>query len=357
MGKSSPHILLITPSLKEHGGVTEFNKMLIKYSRFDFTLLEFKTGSKTQVFLKLGYLLFTYAKFFYILLYKKIEIVHVNPSLGKTALIRDGLYIVLAKLFNKKVYVHWHGWNPQNEYLLIGKYLRFCKRTIFKANHIKVLSVIFAKKLKEKGYSKKITLGTTFVDDELLNNLPKYDKSNDSINLLFLSTISINKGIYIALEVFKKVHREHPRTSLTIAGTGSELENIKQIVESQGLKNIKFTGYVTGVEKSLVFLNSDIYIFPSFYEGMPTSLLEAMCFGLPIVTSAVGAIPEFFENEKMGHLIFDNHNVSAFYNAVGSLIVNKERRIAIGNYNKNIGLKRYLASNVILQIERDYLSL
>lgn len=349
-------ILLVTPSLKIPGGVTEFNKMLLNYSCSSIKPFVLSgAGRKQNKIKKQLAFLFDLLRFTLFILFSSVKIVHLNPSLGSNAIQRDGLLCYIAKLFNKKVYIHWHGWNPDNEYLLEGKSLNFLKHTIFKADHIKFLSSSFSNLFIAKGYKNKTSLGNTFIDNALLDGFKPLSKNNKTINILFLSTISKNKGIYLALELFMELVNEY-NTTLTIAGNGPELENVKKIIPLEISDKITFTGHVSGREKIEVYRNADIYLFPSFYEGMPTSVLEAMGFGLPIICSSVGALPDFFENGKMG-FILNKDDMDGFRIALESLIKNKQLRESIGAYNHTYATNHFLASNTVNRIDEDYKAL
>lgn len=352
-----PKVLLVSPSFKLQGGVVEFNKMLLKYGSANYLLFEISSGLQTNKWLKLFCLIWDYFRFLGLLLFKKIDVVHVNPSLGANSIKRDGVFVKLAKYVNKKVYVHWHGWNPDNEYLLEGDNLKFIKSSFFKVNHIKFLSEDFKKKFYELGYRNQVSVGSTFVDDELVKELPLKSFESNEITLLFLSTVSKNKGVYIALDVFKALLNKNPSMNLIIAGDGDELENVKALVDNENIPNVSFTGFVSGKEKRAVFLKADVYLFPSFYEGMPTSVLEAMCFGLPIVCSDAGAIPEVFEEGKMGHMILNKEDVSKYKEAIENIIRNELILKEMSVYNNDLGKKYYLASKVVKRIENDYLNL
>lgn len=349
-------ILLVTPKLSIPGGVTEFNKMLLHYSCSNIKPFQLTSSGSNQIkFVKQISLFYDIIRFILILSFSSIKVVHLGPSLGRNAIKRDGIFCALAKLYNKKVFIHWHGWNPENEYLLEGLSLKFVKRTIFKADHIKFLSSTFSNLFLEKGYLNKISHGNTFIDDSLLQGYSNTRKSNNTINILFLSTVSINKGIYIAINCFKELVSDF-NISLTIAGIGPELENIKKMVTSDITEKISFTGYITGQAKKTVYTNADIYLFPSQYEGMPTSIIEAMGFGLPVVCSKVGALPDFFINEKMGYII-DKTDYSSFKEALIKLIKNKEKRESIGIFNHQYATKHFLASKAVAIIEKDYIKL
>lgn len=349
----SRKILLITPSFKQQGGVVEFNKLLVKYGTSDFKVFQITSGLKRTTPGKVLAMSMDAMRLTLILLVNSVDLVHINPSLGKNAMRRDGNFLRIAKCFRKKVFVHWHGWNPDNEYLLKGKYLEWFKKMFFKADHIKVLSQQIHQKISETGFPGKLTLGNTFFDDDLLTDANTNLEQNRNFRLLFLSTVSRNKGIYTVLEVFEKVKQAHPEIELMIAGDGPELEKVKNYIRDKETSGVKFCGYVEGSEKRDTFMKSTVYLFPSSYEGMPTSVLEAMSFGLPIVCSDVGALPDFFEQEKMGFMIGTNQ-VNDYVVAIENLILDPDRMGAIATFNAAYARQRFTASNAVAVLERDY---
>ena len=346
-------ILVVTPSFTQKGGVVEFNKLLLKYGKSDFSVFELSSGLKQSAPGKILAVLSDFIRFTTRLIFTSVDIVQINPSLGRNAVFRDGNLIRIARFFNKKVFVQWHGWNPDNEHLLQGKGKTFFEKTFFKADQIRVLSNHVALKFTEMGFTNKIIFGNTFIDDELLNRSSRLDVNDGVLRVLFLSTISKNKGIYIALEVIQILQSKGIKCELTIAGIGDELENIKEYVRKNELKSVEFTGHVEGQAKQEVFKKCNVYLFPSYYEGMPTSVLEAMGFGLPVVCSNAGALAEFFEDEVMGFRIEDM-NVQQYADALLKLNRDPELSRNIGAFNLEYARTRFLASESVAAIERDY---
>ncbi|MCY1635013.1 glycosyltransferase family 4 protein [Marinifilum sp. D737] len=345
-------VLVLTPKFSVAGGVSEFNRMLFDYSKNDLVAFYLTSiGKSANAIQQIVYTIWDFVRFFFTLAFKKIDVVHVNPSLGKNAIRRDAIFIWIAKLFKKKVFVHWHGWNPDNEFLL-DQYNKFLKRTLFKADHIKFLASSFQDKFIEKGFENVTSLGNTFIDNTLLTFKPKELNADDKIRILFLSTISKNKGIHKALDVFKLIKKDYPQTVLIIAGIGSELEALQKRVDKEQVQDVEFKGYVKGEEKGKCYSEADMYLFPSEYEGMPTSVIEAMGFGLPIVCNSVGALPDFFKNEKMGYILSSNKVEE--YRLYLSKLIEKIPNTAISTYNSNFVSNNFLASVSVKKIDEEY---
>jgi len=349
-------VLLVIPDLRIPGGVSEFNNLLLKHSEISIsTFILSGAGKKVSGFKKTILFAYDIFRFLYHILLFSGSVVHLGPSLGINALRRDSVFCWIAKAARKYVFVQWHGWNPINEKILSGRRLRFIDKTLFRADHIRFLSPSFERFIKGKGFKNRTSVGNTFVDDDIFNN-KCVRKPKESIEILFLSTVSRNKGIFIVLELFQRLKSVHSKLLLTIAGDGPELNSVKTEIQQKGLKDIEFVGHVSGDFKRTVFQKADLYLFPSFYEGMPLSVLEAMSFSLPIICSSVGAISDFFIDGEMGFIIKDQ-NMEAYYEALEFLITNSVFRIEMGEFNYLYAKENFAASKNVRKITEEYLSL
>ncbi len=89
-----------------------------------------------------------------------------------------------------------------------------------------------------------------------------------------------------------------------ICGSGPKEQELKQRVQELGLeKQVKFAGYVTDVPALLQ--QADCFVFPSFQEGLPVAVMEAMAVGLPVIASRIRGITDLIEHTKGGYLVED----------------------------------------------------
>ena len=278
------------------------------------------------------------------------DLIHVNPSLDFKSFIRDGLIVWQAKRRHIPVLIFFHGWQQRFEYRVSGKMNWFFKISFLKADAFIVLISSVKKRLRAWGVKSKIHMGSTVVHDELLKNYDIDDNlkrrfQNNHIRILFLARIEREKGIFETIEAFQKLVKRGYRISLTVAGNGSALFDARSLSAKLGAcsDKINFLGYVKGQDKINAFKKNDIYCFPSYEEGMPSSLLEAMAFGMPVITSPVGGIADFFVEGKMGYFIKKNsavHIVKAFERLVSS----PDNLPYIAKYNHEFALANFLAS-------------
>jgi glycosyltransferase involved in cell wall biosynthesis len=104
--------------------------------------------------------------------------------------------------------------------------------------------------------------------------------------------------------------------------------------------NSIYPGIVSGEEKSKLFCKSDIFVLPSYSEGLSMGCLEAMAFGLPVITTPVGAMPEVIKDGENGVITpIGNHEKLA--ENIELLINKKELRIKMGNNNLQTVEEKY----------------
>ncbi|MBK7630214.1 MAG: glycosyltransferase family 4 protein [Ignavibacteriales bacterium] len=113
--------------------------------------------------------------------------------------------------------------------------------------------------------------------------------------------------MYEAIKAYADINNYKTNYSFIIAGDGKELESVKSYVSENGIEGIVFTGFLTGVSKIKAYLDAHIFLFPTYNEGMPNSVLEAMACGLPVLNTSVGGIPDIFINEVNGYIIDINN--------------------------------------------------
>lgn len=339
-------VLINTPHLEKLGGVANHYKGLQGYWRE--SVVYNYIGNRNHI---PGSLIFVFdiLKFIYKCLSFKPDIVVLNPSLGKTAIKRDAVYLAVGKYLNIKVIVFFHGWDKRQENL-ISKDSRSFIRRFNKADCFLVLASSFKTKMIKWGIDKPIFLTTTKVDNYLIKDFNLKSKKYEQ-TLLFLARVEANKGIFIALEVFEKAKKKFPAAKFIVAGDGQALTEIKDLVKKRSIPDVNFKGFIKDEELVSVFKASDLYLLPTVHgEGMPTSVLEAMAFGLPVITRPVGGLVDFFENGKMGYLI-KSLEASDYSKVALNLLDDNDKLRTIGEYNHNYAKRNFMASQVAESLE------
>jgi glycosyltransferase involved in cell wall biosynthesis len=350
--KTKLNVLLIAPSFStKDGGIQNYCKTIKK--KIDAKVESFSIGRLSRgegVCLRGIRLFYKYIFFLVLVVCRRFDVIHINTSLDPKSLVRDGFLLLIAALFGRTcILVSFHGWQLSVAEKLTGLKRIIFRKVFFKANAIIVLAEEFRNKLREIGFHKKIYIESTFADDEIFaginNQIISYkkDKKKDQFIILFLSRVIIKKGIFITLEAFRILQTKFNFVKLVVAGDGDELDAVKEYVRDKKLQHVEFTGFIDGYKKRDILLGADVFILPSYGEGMPISLIEAMLCGLPVVSRPVGGIKDFFVNGEMGFLI-ESLDPLEYAKSIEELILNEDLVDKIRLVNNSYALKRFMAS-------------
>lgn len=323
-------VLIVIPAQDQLGGVYNFYKILKDY--FDSDTKYFYVGEpkfliKNKVIIFLVYL-FSFTKTIFKERPKKVVL---NTSLNLNAVLRDSIYLLVAKIFMTKVIVFWRGWNFDNE-----KYLKFpfciISFLLLKADKTVVLYSKIKSSLKTLGYKKEVFSLTTIVSDAVFNHKIKEQGGRENFNLLFLSRVEAYKGVIELIDAYAILKLKYPNFKLTIAGDGKLYEEVKEKIEQEQIKDVDVVGYVVGEKKYEVLTEGSVFVFPSYSEGMPNAILEAMAIGLPIIATPVGGLNDFFNEGEMGTFV-KIKDVDSIVDAIEKLYLDLDLRNLISLNN------------------------
>ena len=353
-------VLITHPDFEDPGGVSNLYKRL--HNKFKIPTLHFMVGKRTKekgLLSRIFRMFHDYYKFAKCLKTNNIDLVHINPSLDLKSFIRDGIFALLAKVNKKKIVAFFHGWKKSFEAHIDRNFVWTFKFFFGKCNAFIVLSEQFKKTLERWGIVQPIYQGVTVIDEDDLagfdiQNALKKRQSSEKWHVLFLSRIVRDKGIYETIEAVSLLKSKYPMIELIVAGEGEELENVKSLVHNRKMSNVTFVGYIRDEEKRHIFEKSHVFCFPTYYgEGLPVSVIEAIAYGLPVVTRPDGGLADFFKNEAHG-FITESKEPAVFANYIEKLFLDKRLYENISCYNFSFGKKRFYASEVVKRLEEIY---
>ncbi|MBE9029767.1 glycosyltransferase [filamentous cyanobacterium LEGE 11480] len=123
-------------------------------------------------------------------------------------------------------------------------------------------------------------------------------------NLVCVGRLCEQKGQLLLVEAIRRLVAEGVPCHLTLVGDGEHRGPIETLIQQHQLQNhIKITGYATGDQVQKYILNSRAFVLPSFGEGLPVAIMEALALGRPVVTSYIAGIPELIKPGQNGWLV------------------------------------------------------
>ena len=341
-------ILIVVPSFKILGGVANHYQGLASHWR---NKIEYLFYGKRKSIPAIVTLLPDLMIFIFKMIFFRYDAVIINPSLRPYQIRRDGMYLKIAHFFGKKVITFIHGWDENYAEELKKSPEKFCK-TYGKSLFIYVLYSGFKKVLDELPLNIPVLLTTTKVKDELLANFNVIERSGEIKTLLFLARADKLKGLDITIKAFEILKKNNAGLKLNVCGTGNALDDAKEYVTTRKIEDVYFKGHVSGDAVTEEFKKSDIYILPTHGEGMATSVLEAMAFGLPIISRPVGGINDFFKEGEMGFLL-KSFSPEDYAEKIQHLIDNPALTKEIADRNHCYAKQHFLASKVAEKFEND----
>ena len=344
-------ICMIVPQSDVKGGIATVVNGYREYGLgkgYEVSFIEsYRDGSKWQ---KLGKAIRGYFKFGVELLFRKPEVVHVHSSFGPS-FYRKIPFILMTSWRGVKLVNHIHGAEFEDFYVNVSPKKKELIRKIY--NKCDVL-VVLSQEWKER-------IGTIVAEDKirLIENychIPKLQEGIRKNQILFLGELGERKGCFDIPEIYKKVVAKVGNIPLVMAGAG-EVETIKNMLaERDVLENVTFPGWIRGEVKEKILQESKFFLFPSYNEGMPMAVLEAMAYGMGIVTSNVGGIPKLIEDGVSGY-ICEPGDVDRISEKLIELIRKEEYLKKCGFNARKKAIEKYSYESHVEKLKKMYASI
>ncbi len=272
----------------------------------------------------------------------KPAIVYVPISQNTWGFLRDGLFVLLARVFSRAaVVIHYHGGDTfvdfrKNAGTVMKFFIRFVLARVNTAIVVgESLRGVFGADVKRVV---AVHNGITFTP-----NLEAYQRRNGQfLRISFLSNLVESKGILDFIGAARIVLRQYSNLQFHIAGawwnqepmTRRRVEELIWSAHADG--RIHFHGPLSGMEKVKFFSDTDIFVFPTWSDSFGLVNLEAMAAGCPVISTKVGAIPEVVLDGVTGILV-EKQNPQQLAEAIMRLIDDPALRQRMGE----AGRKRF----------------
>lgn len=334
-------VLVVATSRKTHGGITSVVKSHEsgeQWKKFHCRWVE--THRDGSAWRKVMYFIGGYIKFLVLLPFYGIVHIHLST---KISLLRKMVFIKTAKLFKKRIIVHLHcgnqlqdQWSEQYDYAF---------RT---ADVVLVLSSWIKNFINNKTKKDNIEICYNACPKAvILNDIPKKKY------ILYVGTIGTDKGYHILIEAFSKIAKQHENWNVKFAGIG-EIQEAKVMAERLGIgKQIEMLGWVAGKEKENLFREASMLCLPSYMEGFPVCVLEAWSYGLPVVSTPVGGIPDVGKDGE-NIVLFDIGDVDSLSDKLKDLIENESLRKKISLNSRKLAKTIFNEETINNQLNQLY---
>ena len=320
---------------------------------FDITYVEsYKDGGK---FTKLMKAICGYFHFATILLFNKPDLVHIHSSFGPS-FYRKLPFIYMASWAKVSIINHIHGADFDEFYVKAGTRKKELIRKVYgKCSKLIALSAEWKDRLSIIVPNSKIVVVENY---SILHEDAFQERLKRSCNnqVLFLGELGRRKGCYDIPAVVKFVAKAIPNVKFILCGTGSETDEkaIKELIKKNKVEaNIVFPGWVRNQEKDKVLRDADVFFLPSYNEGMPMSVLDAMGYALPVVSTNVGGIPKIVHDGENG-MCFTAGDVDSMAREIISLLSDEQKRNKSAKASMDIVETHYSLMTHLMLLEKVY---
>lgn len=347
----SSQVLFLGVSKKTKGGMTA---VLVSYDKYIENMRFIPTWKLGNKLVKSWYALQALVRTWFLLTFdKRIKIVHIHGA-ANASFDRCKLFIRLAKKCGKKVILHEHAADFV-EYYQEAEDKQGITDTLKMCDALIVLSQSWKEYFSSIGMDKdKIHVLNNIVSPPEI--APEKHTEDGKLHLMYMGEISKRKGGFDLLKAIVD-NKEYFADKLLLRMGGNEVDgDIKAYIRENGLESfITYEGWIAG-QKKIDCLNwEDVYILPSYNEGLPIAILEAMAYSHPVISTPVGGIPEVVENKRNGILV-EPGDQKEIADAIRYYIENKDE-IKVQGENGYTIVKNFFPEKVFGDLRNIYESL
>lgn len=304
-------VLVIATSPYTRGGITS---VISAHSQGDqwikYHCRWLVTHKDGNAFVKVFYFISAFLKA--ILIIPFFDIVHIHFSEPPSA-IRKSLFLALSTIYRKKRIVHFHSFSVETT--VKGRFAKVYNYIFSHADSVIVLSNYWKQVVdKEYNLGEKIKV----IYNPCLTT--KYETQCKKENtILYAGTLNQRKGYADLIAAFSRIAKSHTEWNVVFAGNG-EIEKGRKLANDLGIeKQVHFLGWVNGEQKNAAFQKASVFCLPSYAEGFPMAVLDAWAYGLPVITTPVGGIPDIAKDGE-NLLLFNPGDVDKLSKCLETLI-------------------------------------
>lgn len=343
-----PRVLVVATSRKTRGGITAVIKAHEKGGQWnEYRCYWVQTHRDGPAWRKMWYFMSGLVEFFLLLPF--CDIVHIHTS-NSTSAKRKCYFVRVARLFKKRIIIHFHAFDTESS--ITGPYSYRYEYLFKQADKVIVLSEWWKERVQEV-----VRLPEDRIQI-LYNPCPEtgreiIEKENE---FLYAGTVNARKGYADLIRAFAKIAAKYPDWKVVIAGNG-EIEQGRYLAEQLGLsERVVFLGWVSGNKKDQAFRKAEVFCLPSYAEGFPMAVLDAWAYGLPVITTPVGGIPDVArDGENM--LLFDPGNIHLLAKQMERLIKDVDLRAKISAASRDFANNKFNIRVINVQLGKLYAEL
>lgn len=347
-------IIMLGESLTRQGGIVTVEKLILQQVPTNIKIKHIATLVNGMIANKIVGFGQAIIEFLWTLIRTETDLVHIHVS-QRGSVWRKVILTLIALMFRKQIILHAHGPEFHLFYLKLPKRLQQWLSWVFgRSDRFIVLSENWKDFYVDKVRLKAEQVVVLPNPVKLPAQVP-YRTNSNQICFTFLGRIGQRKGAFDLIKAFAALSTEDKsRSQLILAGDGDVAQARSLITTLNLIEYITVFDWVDSEQRDALLAKADVFVLPSYNEGLPMALLEAMSWGLPVISTPVGGIPEIVTHTKNGLLVSPG-NIEQLSAAMQSLIRQEDLRLSLGS-NAKLSIAPFDINNYVCSLSCIYRS-
>lgn len=340
-------VLMVGPDQRAKGGIASVIAMYEQAGLFaDDIRFMASTGDGSLLGRMMRFVVFL-VRYVQVLMRPELELVHVHLAV-RGSLLRKSCVMELARCFGKKVILHFHGAQFLVFYEQSPFYLKALIRRMFAAaDWVLALNQTCREHMVDATGARVRVL----YNPAVLRYPVRQQAGGGMVNFLFMGRLGARKGVFDIIEAARLLHASN--VAIYLYGDGDINEVRRRIAMADVGNKVFLQGWIHGADKHRAFEQAQVLLLPSYNEGMPMAVLEAMAYGMPVIATPVGGVPDAVQHGYTGYLVHPGDVVS-LARKMDLLAASESRRVAMGQAGFDKAAREFEVSRILRALRALY---
>jgi glycosyltransferase involved in cell wall biosynthesis len=286
----------------------------------------------------------------------KAGVIYYPPSgPNRIGIYRDVVMLFFLKAFSRKILLHFHAGGIDQIFDKVSRIESFFIKKAFSKPDAAIVLTKWLEKEVQWCKPEKTFVVENGIEDVTMQFSTAKRLQNEPVVFIFVGNLKKEKGVFTLLEAAATLKEQGEKFEIKFVGAfhnSGEKERFFTFINANALQGfVNYMGIRSGKEKWVEFGRADVFCLPTYEtEAMPISILEAMMFGMPVITTKWRSIPDIIHHQENG-LLFEPTDAMSLASSMQQLIHSENERLRLGRQARNDYLKKFTVEQHLRKME------
>lgn len=275
-------------------------------------------------------------------LVRRPSVLHLHVS-ERFSFLRKLILLLIGRMFRVPVVLHHHGAELISSYRSGNRFMKALVRTTVR---LAAMNLVLGEGVRDfltrdlGAEPGRVVVLHNATDDRQIARSDRTAYVTGRFHLLFLANLIPRKGVGELLSALARLRSRGIDVPVTLAG-GGRIDHYKRESAELGIADLcTFTGWISGTGLASLLQSADALVLPSFHEGLPMSILEALSAGVPVIATEVGSVPEVLSS-GVDSLLLKPGDVAGLADAIETLVTDHALRASLGQAGRALFERKF----------------